>query len=184
MATTKFTKKVPKKTPAKDIEDAPEVAPARGKRTPSRATRGQRADTQDADIRHKTRGAAKAPAPTKAATPRRRRPAPGAVPAAVEASLTEDRGGPTAKRNAKKRAPKATSALEGSLEERPSRKSTRGSANRAKAGTELTKREIRRTSSPEKRAERANADKGTGRGAGKGGVAKVPRGGGGKSRTR
>lgn len=154
MATTKFTKKSPKKTPRKDIEDAGAPEPPRGKRSPSKGARGQRADTSDADIRHKARGTGKSATGVK----RTRTKRPGAAAAEVEAALPEESGGATAKRNAKKRAPKASSELEGSLTDTPSRKSTRGSANRIKAGTELTKRAIRRTSSPEKRAEKAIAN--------------------------
>lgn len=69
-------------------------------------------------------------------------------------------GGPvaprsTASRNRKARAPKATAALEGSARERPSRKSTRGSANRAKQGNKLARRERRRVMS--QNARRAQA---------------------------
>jgi len=53
----------------------------------------------------------------------------------------------TTERNRKRRAPKATAALEGSARARPSRKSTRGSANRAKQGNKLARREKRRVSS-------------------------------------
>ncbi|HEY4394426.1 MAG TPA: HPF/RaiA family ribosome-associated protein [Polyangia bacterium] len=63
----------------------------------------------------------------------------------------------TATRNRKRRAPKATVALEGSARSRPSRKSTRGSANRAKHGNKLARRESRRAASPKGR--RARADK-------------------------
>jgi ribosome-associated translation inhibitor RaiA len=72
------------------------------------------------------------------AAPTRRAPAAG--PAAS-----------TATRNLKRRAPKATVALEGSARSRPSRKSTRGSANRAKHGNKLARREQRRISSPKGR---------------------------------
>jgi ribosome-associated translation inhibitor RaiA len=63
----------------------------------------------------------------------------------------------TADRNRKRRAPKATAALEGSAQPRPSRKSTRGSANRAKQGNKLARREKRRVSS--RNARRAQAGK-------------------------
>jgi hypothetical protein len=46
-------------------------------------------------------------------------------------------------------------ALEGSARARPSRKSTRGSANRAKHGNKLARREQRRVSSPKGRRSRA-----------------------------
>ena len=57
----------------------------------------------------------------------------------------------TADRNRQGRARKATVALEGSTQSRPSRKSTRGSANRAKHGNKLARRERRRASSPNAR---------------------------------
>ena len=63
----------------------------------------------------------------------------------------------TADRNRNKRARKATVALEGSMRSRPSRKSTRRSANRAKHGNKLARRESRRVSSPN--ARRAQAAK-------------------------
>lgn len=62
----------------------------------------------------------------------------------------------TATRNRKRRAPKATVALEGSARSRPSRKSTRGSANRAKHGNKLARREQRRAASPQGRRSRAS----------------------------
>ncbi len=63
----------------------------------------------------------------------------------------------TADRNRKARAPKATAALEGSTRARPSRKSTRKSANRAKQGNKLARREKRRVSSRNaRRAQAAN----------------------------
>jgi hypothetical protein len=63
----------------------------------------------------------------------------------------------TATRNRKQRTRKATVALEGSTRSRPSRKSTRRSANRAKHGNKLARRERRRASSPN--ARRAQASK-------------------------
>lgn len=62
---------------------------------------------------------------------------------------------PAAARNVRGRARKATAALEGSALPRPSRKSTRGSANRAKHGNKLARRERRRVSSPKARHARA-----------------------------
>lgn len=177
MATTKFTKNVPKKTQRKDIEDVATPEPARGKRSPSKGARGQRADTTDADIRHKTRGTGKTAAARKPAVMAgRRRPPPGAVAEEIEANLRPDRDGDTAKRNAKKRAPKASVALEGSDDGKPSRKSSRASANRAKGDTELTKKAQRATRSPEKRAERAAASGQSGGKGAKGGKAVITRG--------
>ncbi|HXJ19212.1 MAG TPA: hypothetical protein VMT03_03190 [Polyangia bacterium] len=63
----------------------------------------------------------------------------------------------TADRNRKGRARKATAALEGSMQSRPSRKSTRKSANRAKQGNKLARREKRRVSS--RNARRAQASR-------------------------
>jgi hypothetical protein len=73
--------------------------------------------------------------------PRPPAPAQGASADAPPASRS------TADRNRKARAPKATVALEGSARQRPSRKSTRGSANRAKHGNKLARRERRRATS-------------------------------------
>jgi hypothetical protein len=80
---------------------------------------------------------------------------PGGRPHRAE-TVTEAAGS-TADRNRKGRAPKATVALEGSAKPRPSRKSTRGSANRAKHGNKLARREKRRVSS--RTARRAQATK-------------------------
>jgi ribosome-associated translation inhibitor RaiA len=63
----------------------------------------------------------------------------------------------TADRNRKRRPRKATVALEGSTRSRPSRKSTRRSANRARHGNKLARRQRRRVSSPN--ARRAQATK-------------------------
>jgi ribosome-associated translation inhibitor RaiA len=65
----------------------------------------------------------------------------------------------TAARNFKRRTGRATAALEGSAQPRPSRKSTRGSANRAKQGNKLARRQTRRVSSPKRRALKAKARK-------------------------
>lgn len=61
----------------------------------------------------------------------------------------------TAARNRKKPYSGATTALEDSATGRPSRKSTRKSANRSKPDSNLQRREMRRTQSPTARAERA-----------------------------
>ena len=66
-------------------------------------------------------------------------------------------GGSTARRNAKLRAPGATHALEDSAKPRPSRKSTRKSANRMKSGSQLARRAKRAVRSPKARAQRARA---------------------------
>ena len=62
----------------------------------------------------------------------------------------------TAVRNLQGRPRKATVALEGSARARPSRKSTRGSANRAKHGNKLARREQRRLAAPTARKSRAS----------------------------
>jgi hypothetical protein len=60
--------------------------------------------------------------------------------------------GSTAARNTLARAPKATAMLEDSAKTRPSRKSTRRSANRTKQGTELTHKTTMKNVSPSARA--------------------------------
>lgn len=66
-----------------------------------------------------------------------------------------DSNASTARRNLKGEAGRATAALEGAEPgERPSRKSTRGSANRAKGATELSKSATRAVTSPQARAAR------------------------------
>jgi ribosome-associated translation inhibitor RaiA len=62
-----------------------------------------------------------------------------------------------APRNVRGRTRRATAALEGSAGPRPSRKSTRGSVNRAKQGNKLRRRQSRRVSSPKARATRSRA---------------------------
>ncbi|WP_437587826.1 hypothetical protein [Sorangium sp. So ce1000] len=66
-------------------------------------------------------------------------------------------GGSTARRNTMRRARKASATLEDSAQDRPSRKSTRKSANRAKQGSQLQRREVRRAATPSARAAKANA---------------------------
>ena len=84
-------------------------------------------------------------------------PVPLEVPRAAGARrAVEPRPASTAARNRKRRAPKATVALEGSARARPSRKSTRGSANRSKHGNKLARREQRRAASPKGRRARAS----------------------------
>ena len=58
-------------------------------------------------------------------------------------------------RNFKRRTRKATAALEVSAQARPSRKSTRKSANRARQGNKLSRRQVRRVSSPKARQARS-----------------------------
>ncbi|WP_438024630.1 hypothetical protein [Sorangium sp. So ce233] len=66
-------------------------------------------------------------------------------------------GGSTARRNAMRRARKATATLEDSARDRPSRKSTRKSANRAKQDSKLRRREVRQATTPSARAAKATA---------------------------
>ena len=66
----------------------------------------------------------------------------------------------TAERNVSKRAAKkAGVALEDSATGTPPRKSTRSSANRAKSDSQLQRRAVRATTSPEARATKARASK-------------------------
>jgi hypothetical protein len=60
--------------------------------------------------------------------------------------------GHTARRNTKLNTAGMSYALEDSVQARPSRKSTRGSANRSKPASNLTRRQQRRTQSPQARA--------------------------------
>jgi ribosome-associated translation inhibitor RaiA len=75
------------------------------------------------------------------------------------AAETERQTSSTASRNYKRRTRRATAALEASAQPRPSRKSTRGSVNRAKQGNKLARREKRRISSPKRRASKAKASR-------------------------
>ncbi len=85
------------------------------------------------------------------------------VRAPVPAAAPRDEGeagvarppAPATARNFKRRTRKATVALEASARSRPSRKSTRGSANRAKHANKLARRERRRVSSSTARRARA-----------------------------
>ena len=97
--------------------------------------------------------------PKKSPKPRRRRDTP--VDTALPGVSATDRkagGGSTATRNRSNRAAKkATYAIEDSATGRPSRKSSRRAANRAKPGSNLTRQRQREVRSPEARAERAKA---------------------------
>jgi hypothetical protein len=66
-------------------------------------------------------------------------------------------GGSTAARNVKRRTSRATAALEDSATGRPSRKSTRASANRAKSGSKQGRRAKAAASSPKRAATKAKA---------------------------
>jgi len=77
--------------------------------------------------------------------------------AASGRSATDRRagGGSTARRNTRGRAPSATVMLEDSAQDRPSRKSTRKSANRAKADNNLRLRAVSKARAPSTRARKA-----------------------------
>jgi hypothetical protein len=77
----------------------------------------------------------------------------------VSASDAKAGGISTARRNVMRRAPKATSALEDSRT-KPSRKSTRRSANRTKGGQGLEQTAKARTASPQARAARNRVGRG------------------------
>jgi ribosome-associated translation inhibitor RaiA len=75
----------------------------------------------------------------------------------VSATDRKAGGNSTARRNVMARAPRATATLEDSRQARPSRKSTRKSANRTKSGTNLQKRAAADARSPKRQATRAQA---------------------------
>jgi hypothetical protein len=66
-------------------------------------------------------------------------------------------GGSTARRNTRQRVPRAVATLEDSARDRPSRKSTRKSVNRAKQGSKLRRRKVREVHAPGARAAKAQA---------------------------
>lgn len=84
---------------------------------------------------------------------RRDRPVDTAAPG-TSASDRKAGYGSTARRNTKAKTTSAISTLEDSSKDRPSRKSTRKSANRAKSGTQLERRALAATVSPTARAAR------------------------------
>lgn len=97
--------------------------------------------------------------PKKAGKPKRRRdfPVDTAKPG-VSATDRKAGGQSTAARNRSQHAAKkATYALEDSATGRPSRRSSRRAANRAKPGSNLTRQKQRENRSPEAQAERAKA---------------------------
>jgi ribosome-associated translation inhibitor RaiA len=89
---------------------------------------------------------------------RRDTPVDTALPG-VSATDRKAGGGSTARRNTKRNPARATVALEDSARDRPSRKSTRKSANRARSDGKLARREVRELKAPSARAARANAQK-------------------------
>jgi hypothetical protein len=102
-------------------------------------------------------GAKRAKMPSR---PRRDQPIDTSKPGVNATDRKAGAGQSTAARNLSRRAGrKASVALEGSLTDRPSRKSTRKSANRSKPDSNLQRRETRRTSSPKTRATRASAER-------------------------
>jgi ribosome-associated translation inhibitor RaiA len=89
---------------------------------------------------------------------RRDTPVDTALPG-VSATDRKAGGGSTARRNSKRNAARASFALEDSASDRPSRKSTRKSANRAKPDNNLARRQLRKVRSPSARAARASVQK-------------------------
>lgn len=77
----------------------------------------------------------------------------------ISASERKAGGGSSAARNVKRETSRATAALEDSTAARPSRKSTRGSANRAKAGSKQGRRAKTVTASPKRAATKAKANR-------------------------
>jgi hypothetical protein len=75
----------------------------------------------------------------------------------VSATDRKAGGGSTAARNVRLRARRATATLEDSALERPSRKSTRRSANRQKSGAKLGRKKKRAHHAPSARARRSRA---------------------------
>jgi hypothetical protein len=75
----------------------------------------------------------------------------------ISASARKAGGGSTAARNVKRSTSRATAALEDSATGKPSRKSTRGSANRSKAGAKQGRRAKVVTASPKRAATKAKA---------------------------
>ena len=96
---------------------------------------------------------------------KRARKSPRNVPvdtANPETSASDRKAGGTstaARNRSKKAGRKAGVALEDSAEARPSRKSTRKSANRSKPDSNLARRATRKTTSPKARARRSAAKK-------------------------
>jgi ribosome-associated translation inhibitor RaiA len=75
----------------------------------------------------------------------------------LSASDRKAGGGSTAARNVKRNTSRATAALEDSATGKPSRKSTRGSVNRSKAGSKQGRQAKVRASSPKRTATKAKA---------------------------
>jgi hypothetical protein len=75
----------------------------------------------------------------------------------VSASDRKVGQGSSARRNLKKKGSTRSSVALENSNGQPSRKSTRKAANRDKAGSNLTRRQIRRASSPKNRAQKAAA---------------------------
>ncbi len=94
--------------------------------------------------------------PKKAAQPKRKVTEKSA-PAKKAGRRTDDKDHTATRNVSKSAAKKAEVALEDSESGRPSRKSTRSSANRAKPASNLTRRVKRKTASPESRAAKSAA---------------------------
>jgi len=97
--------------------------------------------------------------PKKTAKRRRRRNTPleTAKPGVSATDRTAGAVSTAARNRSKHAAKKATYALEDSATGRPSRRSSRRAANRAKPGSNLTRQKQREIRSPEAQAERAKA---------------------------
>jgi ribosome-associated translation inhibitor RaiA len=95
---------------------------------------------------------------TRAPRDSRKRAASTTGAARVESAATPQRS--TARRNLKQNLAGMTSALEDSAQDRPSRKSTRGSANRALRDSNLRLRQLRRKRSPKRQATRHAVEQG------------------------
>ena len=95
----------------------------------------------------------------KASRPKRDQPVDTSKPGVSATDRKAGNGSTAARNESKHAAKKASVALEDSQQDRPSRKSTRTSANRAKPDSQLRRRETRRTTSPKARATRASAER-------------------------
>lgn len=95
----------------------------------------------------------------KAARPRRDEPVDTSKPGVSATDRKAGNGSTAARNQSKHAAKKATVALEDSQQDRPSRKSTRASANRSKPDSNLQRRQTRRTTAPKARATRASAER-------------------------
>ena len=135
------------------LSGRPSVVVEERARTPRAAFDSAAARTERAVRRSLGRGSFGA-APTDLARPLSPEAEAGAG-AGAKVKASKVKAPSTARRNLKQRTSGFTSALEDSAKERPSRKSTRGSANRAKRDTQLRQRQLRRKRAPKARARRS-----------------------------